>query len=235
MALRPPKASELVRAVRGRCCGRGVGFAGDQVEGEGGVGGKGVEGLRGAAVVQGEGGDEGFDGRGGAKGVAGEALGAGDRDPGCIGAEREVESGGFSGVVGLGGGAVGVDVVEVFGVKVGVGQAGAHGLGGAMGAGLRDVVGVGGHAEAEDFGVVFGVAGLCGFQGFEGEDGGPFGEDHAVARGGKGLAGGGGDDAHAVPGAQEAAGEGALVGAGEGGGDEAAADHLEGEADGVGA
>ena len=71
--------------------------------------------------------------------------------------------------------------------------------------------------------------------GFEGEHGGAFAEGHAVAVGGEGAACGGGDDAHGVPGAEEAEGERSFVAAGDGGVDHAGAHHVEGEADGVGA
>ncbi len=95
------------------------------------------------------------------------------------------------------------------------------------------MAGVGGHAEANDLGEDRGVAGLGALQGFEGEHGGAFAEGHAVAVGGKGAAGGGGDDAHRVPGAVEAVAEGGFVAAGEGSGDHAGPDHVEGQADGV--
>ena len=94
--------------------------------------------------------------------------------------------------------------------------------------------GVGGHAEADDLAIDGGVAGERGVESLDGEHGGALAEGHAVAVCGEGAAAGGGDDADAVPGAQEAPGERSLVAAGDGGGDHAAADHLEGEADGVG-
>ena len=99
---------------------------------------------------------------------------------------------------------------------------------------LGDVVGVGGHAEADDLGVDGGVAGLGGGEGFEGEHGCAFADGHAVAVGGEGAALRGGDDAHAVPCSEEAEGEWGFVASGDGCFDHSGADHLEGEADGVG-
>ena len=104
----------------------------------------------------------------------------------------------------------------------------------AVGGGLGDVVRVGGHAEAYDFGVDGGVAGLGGFEGFDDEHGGAFAESHAVAVGGEGLALRGGDDAHRVPCAEEAEGEWGFVASGNGSGDHAVANHVEGLSDGVG-
>ena len=149
-------------------------------------------------------------------------------------AEDLVDGGGFGGVVGLGAGAVGADVADLFGRGVGVGDGLAHGGGGAFAEGLGDVAGVGGHAEADDLGVDGGVAGLGGFEGLECEHGGAFADGHAVAVGGEGAAARGRDDAHGVPGAEEAEGERGFVAAGDGGSDHTAAHHLEGEADGVG-
>ncbi len=148
--------------------------------------------------------------------------------------EGLVDGGGLDRVVGLGAGAVGVDVADLRGLGVGVGERLAHGHGGSGGLGLGDVGGVGGHAEADDLAIDGGVAGERGVEGLDGQHGGALAEGHAVAVGGEGAAAGGGDDADAVPGAQEAPGEGGLVAAGDGGGGHAAAHHLEGEADGVG-
>ena len=101
--------------------------------------------------------------------------------------------------------------------------------------GLGDVAGIGGAAGADDLGVDVRVAGAGGLKSFEGEHGGTFAEGHAVAVRGERAALRGGDDAHAVPGAEEAEGEGGFVAARDGGVDHAGADHLEGESDGVGA
>ncbi len=93
---------------------------------------------------------------------------------------------------------------------------------------------VGGEAEADDLGVDVRVAGLGGGESFECEHSGAFADGHAVAVGGEGTALRGGDDAHGVPGAEKAEGERSFVASGDGCRDHAAADHLEGEADGVG-
>ena len=145
-----------------------------------------------------------------------------------------MDGGGFGGVVGLGAGAVGADVADVFRSGVGVGDGLTHGGGGTVGERLGDVAGVGGEAEADDLGVDVCVAGLCGREGFESEHGGAFADGHAVAVGGEGAALGGRDDAHGVPGAEKAEGERSFVASGDGCRDHSAADHLEGEADSVG-
>ena len=151
-----------------------------------------------------------------------------------------MDGGGFGGVVDLGAGAMGADVADVFeragtfGCGVGVCDGLAHGAGCAMREWLSNVAGVGGEAEADDFGVDLRVASLCGGEGFEREHGGAFAEGHADAVGGEGTALGGGDDAHRVPRAEEAEGERSLVAAGDGCRDHATADHLKGETDGVG-
>src|SRR5205823_12479171 len=111
----------------------------------------------------------------------------------------------------------------------------AHGRGGSFGLGLGDVAGVGGEAEADDFSVNRGVAGLGGGESFDGKHGGAFADGHAVAIGGEGAALGGGDDAHGVPCPEKAEGERGFVAAGDGGVDHSAAHHLEGESNGVGA
>ena len=79
------------------------------------------------------------------------------------------------------------------------------------------MVGIGGHAEADDLAEDGGVASEGGVEGFEGEDGCSFTEGHTVAIDGEGPAAEQGDDAHAVPGAEEAVGEGGLVSSGDGG------------------
>src|SRR5260370_35512011 len=146
-----------------------------------------------------------------------------------------MDGGGFGGVVGLGAGAVGGDVADFVGCGGGVGDGLAHGRGGSVGEGLGDVAGVGGEAEADDLGVDGGVAGLGGGERFEGEHGGAFTDGHAVAVGGEGAALRGGDDAHGVPGPEEAERQRGFVTAGDGGVDHSTSHHLEGEADGGGA
>ena len=222
--------------------------------GRSGVAGGGSGGKRKCAVVERESGDESFKRGRSAERVAVEALGGEERDTCQAGAEDELERGGFGGVVGAGGGAVGADAGDLLaeglrvaglgwfsGLRAGTGEGlgpiverSDDGLGCAFGAGLGDVVSVGGHAEAEDFGVNGGVAGAGGGEGFERQQGGSLGEGHAVAVSGKGSADRRGDDAHGVPGTQEAAGQRGFMGAGERGRDQPGADHLESEADGVG-
>lgn len=174
--------------------------------------------------------------------MAVETFAAGDGDFTGAGSKDGVDGGCFGGVVGLRGGGVGVDVgdagLDVFwrGLQrdCGFGDSGADSLRWAFGARLRDVVGVGGHSEAENLREDGGVLGAGGREGFEGEDGGAFGEGHAVAVGRERAAGGGGDDAHGVPGAEEGVGERGFVGSRERGVNDSGSDHLEGEADGVG-
>ena len=161
-------------------------------------------------------------------------FGGADGDLRSLGAEDLMDGGGFYGVVGLGAGAVGADVADFFGGDVGVFEGFAHGCCSAFGGWSRDVAGVGGHAEADDLTVDGCIAGLCAFEGFEHEHGGAFAEGHTVAVCGEGAAGGRGDYAHAVPRAEEAEGEGRIVAAGDGCGDHSGADHVKGEADGVG-
>ena len=87
----------------------------DYVEVEGGVyfGYSGVGGE--LVVVESDDGGQGFDGSGGSYGVAVEGFGGADGDLWGERAEELVDGGGFGGVVGLGAGAVGVDVGDVFG------------------------------------------------------------------------------------------------------------------------
>ncbi len=185
--------------------------------------------------VQGEDGGEGFEGATGTDGVAVKRLGGADRDLCGAGTEDLVDGGGFGGVVDLGSSAVGADESDFVGICVCVLERSDHGAGCSLGVGLGDVAGVGGAAGADDLGVDMGVAGPGGFEGFEGEHGGAFAEGHAVAVGGEGAALGGRDDAHAVPGAEEAEGERGFVAACDCCFDHSAANHLEGKADGMGA
>ncbi len=111
---------------------------------------------------------------------------------------------------------MGVDVADLFGGERGVAEGGAHGAGGAFGRGLSDVRGVGGHAEADDFGVDAGAAGPRGFERLKHEHTSAFAEDHAVAVLGKRAAGVGRNHAHGFPGLEDAATERRFTAAGDG-------------------
>ena len=91
----------------------------DDVKVEGGidVGDSGGHGE--SAVVEGEDGGQGFDGSGSSNGVAVQGLGGADRDGGGEGAEELVDGGGLGCVVGLGSGAVGVNVADLGGSSAG--------------------------------------------------------------------------------------------------------------------
>jgi hypothetical protein len=96
------------------------------------------------------------------------------------------------------------------------------------------VRGIGGHAEADDFGVDAGAAGPRGFERLEHQHGSAFAEDHAAAVFGKRAAGVGRNHAHGFPGFEDAATEGRFTAAGDGQRSRAGADHPIGLADGVG-
>ncbi len=210
-----------------------TGMAGDDVEVEVGIDRSNAGGGGKTGLVQGEDGGEGFERAGGSDGVAVEALGSGDGNAGGAGAEDLVESVGFDGVVDLGPGAVSVDVIDVLRGEVRVGECLADGDGSAGGIGLSDVAGVGGHAEAYNLSVDGCAAGLRGGESLKGERGSSFAEGHAVAVDGEGTAGGGRDDADAVPGAEKAKAERRFVAAGNGRLNHSGADHVEGHADGM--
>src|SRR6185312_6117838 len=111
-------------------------------------------------MAKGENGGQGFERSGGPDGVPVQGFGGTDGDVGGAGAEELVDGGGFRGVVGLGTGAVGVDVVHLVNGSVGVGKSFAHGGGCAFGGRLGDVVSIGRHAKADDLGIDGGVASL---------------------------------------------------------------------------
>src|ERR1019366_9166592 len=123
---------------------------------------------------------------------------------------------------------------NLFGRERGVAEGGAHGAGGALGGGLSDVRGGGGHAEADEFGVDAGAAGASGFERFKHQHGSAFSEDHAVAVLGKRPAGVGRNHAHGFPGFEDAETERSFAAAGDGERSRAGADHPIGLADGVG-
>ena len=105
-----------------------------------------------------------------------------------VGTEDLMDCVGFGSVVGLGSRAVGVDVADFFGRGTGVGDGLTHCGGRAFGLRLSDVVGVGGHSEADQLAVDGGVAGESGVEGFDDEHGCAFAEGHAVAVSGEGPA-----------------------------------------------
>ena len=97
----------------------------------------------------------------------------------------------------------------------------AHGQGCAFCPGLGDVVGVGGHAEADNLRVDARPAGQRRLERLEDHHCGAFAEGHAVAVHREGAAGGGRNHAHRVPRAQKSVGERGLIAAGDGGGSHA--------------
>ena len=108
-------------------------------------------------------------------------------------AEDGFDRAGFVAVVFRGAGAVGVDVVDVGGGELGIGQRFAHGDDRAVALGMLvgDAEGVGGRTIADDFGEDFRAAGLCVVEGFENDHAGAFAEDESAALGVEGAAGAG--------------------------------------------
>ena len=229
-ALRPPKAKELERQAS-TCCARAA--LGTKSRSQAGSGLRVVHRGRDDAVGQGEGGGGSFDGSGGAQGVGVHGLGGADGELVRVGAEDEADGGGFGAVVDLGRGAVGVDVADLLRGEAGIAQGHAHGAGGALGGGLGDVAGIGGHAEADDLRDGPGAAGERGLQRLQHQHGGAFAQHQAAAVGGEGAAGVLADDAHGLPGLEIAEVERSLAAAGDGHGGDAGTHHLEGLADGV--
>src|ERR1035438_9600206 len=144
--------------------GEGARFFGDDVEVERGVDLMDASSERQAGSVEREDGRQRFDGSGGADGVAGKRLGGSNRNAWSKLAERLVDRGGLYGVVDGRAKAVSIDVadarspgltIHAWGAQRGrdVFQRAAHGKGWALGARLGNVVGVGGHAKADDLGV----------------------------------------------------------------------------------
>ena len=91
----------------------GTGLFGDDVEVESGVNVGDAVGEGELVVLECKDCGEGFDGSGGSDGVAVEGFGGADGNLRGSGAEELVDSGSFGGVVGLGSGAVGVDVADL--------------------------------------------------------------------------------------------------------------------------
>ena len=106
-------------------------------------------------------------------------------------AEDALEGDGFDGVAERRGGAVRVDVADLLGRDAGVAQRRAHDAVGAIAVlgGLRDVVGVAGHAVADDLGEDARAAALGVLERFHDQDAGAFADDEAVALGVKRAAG----------------------------------------------
>src|ERR1700722_6792352 len=117
--------------------------------------------------------------------MAGHGFRGADWDIFCVVAKDPFEGARFEYVADGGGSAVGVYVADVFGLELGVLDGGAHDAVGtvAVGGGLRDVVGVAGHAVADNFGEDGGVAFLRVLEGFEDEDAGAFADHETVAAG----------------------------------------------------
>jgi len=101
---------------------------------------------------------------------------------------------GFESVADGGGGAVGVEVADDAGVEIGVAEGVAHDAESAfvLGSGLGHVIGIGGHAVANDFGEDGRAAALGVFEFFENQDAGAFAHDEAVTVFVPGTAGAGG-------------------------------------------
>src|SRR5580692_8618469 len=117
--------------------------------------------------------------------MAGHGFCGADWDIFRVVAKNPFEGARFDYIPDRGGGAVRVDVADVFRLELGVLDGGAHDAvcAVAVGGGLRDVVGVAGHAVADDFGEDGGVAFLRVLQGFEDEDAGAFTNYETVAAG----------------------------------------------------
>src|ERR1700722_4201721 len=117
--------------------------------------------------------------------MAGHGFRGADWDIFCVVAKDPFEGARFEYVADGGGSAVGVYVADVFGLELGVLDGGAHDAVGtvAVGGGLRNVVGVAGHAVADDFGEDGGVAFLRVLEGFEDENTCAFADYEAVAAG----------------------------------------------------
>ena len=115
-------------------------------------------------------------------------------------AEDGLDGGGFVAVVFAGAGAVGVDVVDVGGGELGVGERFLHGddRAAAFGVLVGDAEGVGGGAVADDFGEDRRAALLGVVEGFEDDHAGAFAEDESAALGVEGAAGAAGGFSLAV-------------------------------------
>ena len=150
-----------------------------------------------------------------------------------VGAEDEPDGGSFDAVVHFGRGAVGVDVADLLRGEAGIAQGHAHGARGALGGGLGDMAGVGGHAEADDLRDGPGAAGERGLERLEHQHGGAFAQYQSAAIARKGPAGVLADDPHGFPSLEIAEVERSLAAAGDGDRARAGAHHVKGLADGV--
>jgi len=124
------------------------------------------------------------------------------------GAEDFADGGGFGWIVAGRCSAVGVDVADLFGGEIGVGQGAADCAGWTFYRWLSDVMGVGGHAEACQLGVDFCAASAGGFERLEDHHAGAFAQDHAAAIYAEWAASIRRDHSHSFPGFQAAHGEG---------------------------
>ena len=151
----------------------------------------------------------------------------------CVRSEHQFQSAGFGGVVDRGAGAVRIDVADLFRADAGILQRHADGFGGAFRGRLGDVVRVGRHAEADDFGDRFRAAGQGVVERLDGHHGGAFAQDHAVAILRERPAHAGRNDAHGFPRFQKPVAEGRFAAAGDGEIGHAGPNHGESLADGM--
>ncbi len=142
-----------------------------------------VDGWGELGVLEGEGGDDEFDAAGGAEGMAEGGFGGADLDGFGGGAKDFFDGLGFGEVAEFGGGAVGVDVVDLIRIDFGFAEGFFHGGGGtgAVFIGGGDVAAIAGGTDSDEFGIDAGAAGLGMFVFFEDDDAGAFGHDEAVA------------------------------------------------------
>ena len=165
-----------VEAAEGERVGEGVfdfcgtGLIGDDIKGAFGVERSEIDGRWQEAVLKREDRGDGFQAASGSERVAMHRFGGADRDMGRVRAEDDLRGGSFGGIVQAGGGAVGVEVGDLGGIEAGVGEGGLHGAGHARFRGLREVMRVGGHPEANDLAVDGRASRLRVLQRLQGQD-----------------------------------------------------------------
>src|SRR5580700_306767 len=117
--------------------------------------------------------------------MAGHGFCGADRDISCTVAKDPLEGASFDHVAKRRGSSVGIHVADILGREFGVLDGGFHDSVGAVSvrSGLRNVVGVAGHAVANDFGEDGSFAFLRVFERFEDQNTGAFADDEAVAAG----------------------------------------------------
>ena len=118
---------------------------------------------------------------GGAQEVAGHGLGAAHQQFGGVFPKDLLEGLAFVSVTHRGGGGVGIDVIDVGRGEAGVLQGQDDAAPGPFLVRVGDVVGVAGHAEADDLAVDLGAPGHGVVQFLQGQDAGAFGHDKAGA------------------------------------------------------